>query len=87
MVGVAERAPFQQRLQDVLAALQQGGPDVPPPPWVHEFTSVDPQGPGLTQWVTLNLTPGTYAMLCFLPDVNTDLPHALEGMVNSFTVR
>ena len=74
-------------LQDVLAALQQGGPDVPPPPWVHEFTSVDPQGPGLTQWVTLNLTSGTYAMLCFLPDVNTDLPHALEGMVNSFTVR
>jgi len=74
-------------LQDVLAALQQGGPGQGPPPWVHQFTSVDPQGPGLTQWVTLNLTPGTYAMLCFLPDVNTDLPHALEGMVNSFTVR
>jgi hypothetical protein len=74
-------------LQDVLEAVQQSGPDTPPPPWAHDVTSVDAQGPGLTQWVTLNLTPGTYAMLCFLPDVITERPHALEGMVNSFTVQ
>ncbi len=74
-------------LQDVLEAVQQSGPDTPPPPWAHDVTSVDGQGPGLTQWVTLNLTPGTYAMLCFMPDVNTGMPHALEGMVGTFAVR
>lgn len=73
-------------VQDVLAALQQGQ-EGPPPPWVHKATSIEPQGPGLTQWVTLNLTPGTYAMLCFMPDVNTGMPHALEGMVGTFTVQ
>lgn len=42
--------------------------------------------PGRTHWVLLHLQPGTYAALCFVPDINTGMPHALMGMVTVFTV-
>lgn len=43
--------------------------------------------PGSTHWVELHLAPGTYAALCFVPDIMTGLPHAFMGMVTIFTVR
>ena len=42
--------------------------------------------PGSTQWVELNLAPGTYAAWCFVPDINTGMPHAFMGMITVFTV-
>lgn len=42
--------------------------------------------PGSTQWVELNLAPGTYAAWCFVPDIVTGMPHALMGMITVFTV-
>lgn len=42
--------------------------------------------PGRTHWVELNLQPGTYAALCFVPDIRTGMPHAVMGMVTVFVV-
>lgn len=35
--------------------------------------------------LTLNLEPGTYGMLCFIPDPD-GTPHAMKGMAKEFTV-
>jgi len=42
--------------------------------------------PGQSQWIELNLKPGTYVALCLIPDVRTGLPHAFEGMLTVFVV-
>jgi hypothetical protein len=34
----------------------------------------------------MDLTPGTYIALCFVPDEQTGAPHAAMGMVAIFTV-
>lgn len=50
-------------------------------------------GPGDSEYAVADLTPGTYAMLCFIPsgttgeDVEgTGPPHFTQGMVHEFTV-
>lgn len=41
---------------------------------------------GATAWTTLSLTPGTYGMVCFIPDPASGKPHAELGMATEFTV-
>ena len=42
---------------------------------------------GASSFARLHLRPGTYAAVCFLPDVKGDMqPHATHGMVAQFTV-
>ena len=41
---------------------------------------------GLTGYVELDLEPGTYAALCFVPDREAGMPHAAMGMITVFTV-
>ncbi len=41
---------------------------------------------GLTGYVELNLAPGTYAAVCFVPDLEAGMPHAAMGMITVFTV-
>jgi hypothetical protein len=41
---------------------------------------------GQSQWIQVNLEPGTYAVACFIPDQDTGAPHALMGMIQVFTV-
>lgn len=42
--------------------------------------------PGSTHWVELFLAPGTYAAVCFVPDIQTGMPHAAMGMITVFKV-
>lgn len=42
--------------------------------------------PGQTAWPTLSFTPGTYVLLCFLPDPATGQEHVALGMVAEVTV-
>jgi hypothetical protein len=42
--------------------------------------------PGTTAWAEVNLEPGTYIVLCFVPDPETFTPHVAMGMVDVFTV-
>lgn len=41
---------------------------------------------GSSIWIEVDLQPGYYVALCFLPDVGGDAPHAFMGMVDSFEV-
>jgi hypothetical protein len=42
--------------------------------------------PRATSWFIAHLQPGTYAVLCFVPD-DDGIPHALKGMIGILTVR
>jgi hypothetical protein len=70
-----------QQIQDALKKSEQealalvtlvGGPSV-----------IDPNGNGS---VTMNLTPGQYMLLCFLPSAD-GVPHLAKGMVSMLTVK
>ena len=41
---------------------------------------------GRTAWVAVDLAAGTYLALCFVPDQESGMLHALMGMVEVFTV-
>lgn len=41
---------------------------------------------GQEGWTTIDLTAGTYALVCFVTDPESGMPHVALGMVDSFTV-
>jgi uncharacterized cupredoxin-like copper-binding protein len=43
-------------------------------------------GKGRTGTFTTTLTPGRYAIVCFVPDAKDGKPHEMHGMVREFTV-
>lgn len=69
---------------DAAAFFQSGGHGPPP------FTSAGGVGvlaPGASEYGQLDLAPGDYLALCYVPDAGTGMPHAAMGMVAPFTVR
>jgi len=71
--------------EDVQAFFGEEGAAAGPPP----FTSsggMAPLGPGFAATVDLDLAPGSYAFVCFLPDVDTGQPHFTLGMLQEVTV-
>ena len=42
---------------------------------------------GRTGIFTANLTPGTYALTCFVPDAKDGKPHLMHGMITEFVVK
>lgn len=42
--------------------------------------------PGMTNWLEIDLEPGYYVALCFIPDQATGIPHTLMGMIKVFEV-
>ena len=54
-----------------------------------EVAHIDLLSPGSSNFVTLDLTPGSYVTLCFVPDYakgGDGAPHMAHGMMQSFTV-
>jgi hypothetical protein len=43
--------------------------------------------PGSSAWLKLDLHPGNYAALCFIPDPTTGKPHVMLGMITALTVQ
>ncbi len=41
---------------------------------------------GQETWLEIDLEPGAYVALCFLPDPGGDMPHAMMGMIDTFEV-
>lgn len=68
--------------KDVLAALRSN--KEPPASEVGGSSAISP---GQTAWMETDLGPGTYVVLCEVPDTKTGMPHALMGMITQFTVR
>jgi len=54
---------------------------------VEEAPSVSILTPGETTWTTLDFTPGSYVMLCFIEDPETGLEHVDLGMAQEFTIQ
>jgi hypothetical protein len=44
------------------------------------------QSAGVTAWYTADLAPGTYLAICFVPDQESGVPHALLGMTQIIEV-
>ena len=59
------------------------------PPPAEEAGYVGVLSPGVSNWLTMDLTPGEYVAICFMPDHLGDAtgqPHFMLGMIQSFTV-
>jgi uncharacterized cupredoxin-like copper-binding protein len=72
-------------LDQLKTALSSSAPPSGPPP----FTSEGGMGgiaPGATGQTTVNLSAGSYALICNIPDPATGKPHVALGMLSGFTV-
>jgi hypothetical protein len=68
---------------DLLAWM--GKEEGPPPADIIGGTT--PAAPGLPVWFDLELAPGNYAFLCFIPDAKDGKPHFMHGMVRDVVVQ
>jgi hypothetical protein len=57
------------------------------PPPAMPLGGVAPLGKGRSTTVSLDLTPGSYGMVCFLPDAKDGKPHSMHGMTAQFEVK
>lgn len=71
-------------LKDLQAYIKEENPSGPPPADILGIGAL--MASGHTQWAPFNLTPGTYVLLCFVPDKH-GVPHVMDGMIKSFEVR
>ena len=71
-----------KRVEDALAWLRRmdGPPPFAPAGGTMALTS------GASTVTTLDLTPGAYVLLCFVPDAKDDKSHVAHGMVKEVTV-
>jgi hypothetical protein len=70
--------------KDVMAFLQSPQSATLPGRIVGGMSALSP---GETAWVTMDLVPGTYVVLCFLPDKTSEFLHVQLGMICSITVK
>jgi hypothetical protein len=68
--------------QEVLAWIHQ--PEGAPPGL--PLGGVAPLGRGGVNWFEVDLEPGRYALICFLPDSKDGKPHFMHGMVQEIEV-
>lgn len=73
----------QEQFLEMMEQDQQ--PSGPPP--FELVTMFAPISPGERGWLPVDLEPGTYWAICFLPDITSDMTsHAAKGMFREFTV-
>jgi hypothetical protein len=89
---VVSKAPAGATFAQVLAAASLGPGATPEPGGLTpaDFRTaggISILSPGQSCWTALNLTPGRFAALCFVPDrYEQTMPHAMEGMIALFDV-
>ena len=71
-----------KKVEDLLKWLEK--PEGPPP--ASPVAGTSPMSPGETVWVTVDLTAGDYAFICFLPDAKDQKPHFIHGMMQPLRV-
>lgn len=67
---------------DVLAAMKNPGP---PPAWAVMSGGPNGVSPGGTAETIVDLRPGRYAVVCFVPDAD-GAPHVMKGMIRELQV-
>jgi hypothetical protein len=53
---------------------------------VEQLGGSTPLSPGHDAWVDITLTPGRYALFCFMPDAKDGTPHLAHGSMSEITV-
>lgn len=76
---------LEGKTMDDVHSLLMKGPPKNPPKWFRNVSGTGAK-PGETGTLEAELTPGTYAMLCFVPDKATKKPHVVLGMMKEVTV-
>lgn len=59
----------------------------PGPPPIDDVGGIGALSVGNKGWAELDLSAGSYAFLCFVPDAKTGQPHAALGMIKAISVR
>jgi hypothetical protein len=80
-------AQLPQILSQIVGAPPGSAPPPGPPPfeWAGGYQVIMP---GATGWATLDLTPGEYALVCFIPSpANQGKRHFALGMFRPFSVK
>jgi len=57
------------------------------PPPAMPIGGASPMAKGRSTTLSLDLTPGTYGLICFLPDAKDGKPHSVHGMTTQFEVK
>lgn len=86
--SVDEDATVEGVTQAVTEAMMAATPGTQPEmPYEEAFAFIG-LSPEENAWMTVDLEPGTYAALCFIPDVTSEemTPHLAHGMITIFTV-
>jgi hypothetical protein len=61
--------------------------DMKGPPPATPMGGISGMAKGATVYVPVDLPPGEYGLLCFLPDAKDGKPHVAHGMMTQFTVK
>jgi hypothetical protein len=85
--GTLYKVAAGKTVEDVQKALAaEGTPSSGPPPFTPEGGAAAIL-PGTGTFPTISFTPGTYVLVCFIPDQKTGKPHIQLGMFSSFEVK
>lgn len=85
----------EQEHEMVIARLEPGKTPLEVAQWAESPVGPPPGTPlggtsgqrkGSVVFVPIDLTPGEYALLCFIPDARDGKPHYVHGMLKAFTV-
>jgi len=76
---------LEGKTMDDVHSLLMKGPPKNPPKWFRNVSGTGAK-PGESGTLEAELTPGTYAMLCFVPDKASKKPHVVLGMMKEVTV-
>lgn len=57
------------------------------PPPANAIGGISATIPSTTSFVNVDLTPGNYVMVCFIPDAKDGKPHLEHGMVKEFAIK
>lgn len=72
--------------EDFLEMMSQTAPPSGPPP-TSGAGGMGPLGLNASGFTTLDLEPGNYMFVCFVPDAADGTPHVAKGMIKAFTVQ
>jgi len=57
------------------------------PPPANAIGGISATIPGTTSYINVDLTPGNYALVCFVPDVKDGKAHIEHGMIKEVTIK
>jgi hypothetical protein len=68
------------------AVLQRRCSGLPDPNAMAPLLFVPTLSTGKSAWFPVDLSPGYYALICFIPDIESGVPHAMKGMYDVIEV-